>query len=75
MAKEKPLERRKRNNKMKKVCKKCKVFVEGSACPECGGTQTTDAWKGRVHIINPASSEIAKKLKLSKPGTYAIKSR
>jgi DNA-directed RNA polymerase subunit E" len=59
----------------KKVCKKCKVFVEGNACPECGGTQFTDTWKGKVHVIDPANSEIAKKLKLSKPGVYAIKSR
>jgi len=60
---------------MKKVCKKCKVFVEGSACPQCGGTQLTDTWKGRVYVINPESSTIAKKLKLAKPGIYAIKSR
>jgi len=60
---------------MKKVCKKCKSFVSGAACPVCGGEQFTENWKGKVIIFNPAESIIAKKLKIEKKGTYAIKTR
>ena len=43
----------------KKVCKLCKSFVEGTACPLCGGTQFSETWKGKVAIIKPNESEIA----------------
>jgi DNA-directed RNA polymerase subunit E" len=58
-----------------KVCKKCKIFVEHDKCPICQGTQLTENWKGRVIIINPEQSEIARKLQIKKKGTYAIKAR
>ena len=60
---------------MKKVCKKCRVFVKESTCPECGGNQFSETWKGRVVIFNPEESIISQKLKIKKPGNYAIKSR
>jgi len=60
---------------MKKVCKKCRIFVEGTTCPSCGGTQLSETWKGRVYVINPENSVIAKKLKIEKPGLYAIKTK
>jgi len=60
----------------RKVCKKCKVFVEGAQiCPECGGNQFTESWKGRVIIFKPGESEIAKQMKIAKKGIYAIKTR
>lgn len=60
---------------MKKVCKRCKIFVEEAACPICKGTEFTETWKGRIVIFNPQESEIAKKLKITKEGAYAIKTR
>ena len=58
---------------MKKVCKKCKLFVEGSNCPICKSNQFTDSWKGKLIIIDPEKSEIAKKLDITVKGEYAIK--
>ncbi len=59
----------------KKVCKKCKVFVEGSECPICKSTVFSTNWQGRVTVINAAESEIAKKVGFTENGEYAIKVR
>lgn len=59
----------------KKVCKKCKIFFEGDNCPICSGTETTETWKGKLVVFKPGESEIAKNLKITKEGTYAIKTR
>ena len=60
---------------MKKVCKKCKIFVKDSTCPKCGGSGFTETWKGRVVIFNTQDSVIAQRLKITEPGVYAIKTR
>lgn len=57
---------------MKKVCKKCKLFVKGDECPICHGHEFSESWKGRIIIIDP-KSEIAQKLGLPAKGEYAIK--
>ena len=58
----------------KKACKTCKMIYEGEEkCPNCGSTEFVDNWKGKVLIFNPEESEIAKNLKVTKKGTYAIK--
>ena len=44
----------------KKACKNCKIFVKGSECPICRSTDLTTSWKGRIIIMNPEKSEIAK---------------
>jgi len=59
--------------KGQKVCKKCKIIVEGEECPICHGNALTDNWKGKIIIFDPEKSEIAKKLKISQKGTFAIK--
>ena len=59
----------------KKACKNCKVFVKGSECPLCKGTDFTTSWKGRVIIFNSDKSEIAKKMGIKVKGEYAIKTR
>ncbi|MBM3200584.1 DNA-directed RNA polymerase subunit E'' [Candidatus Woesearchaeota archaeon] len=59
----------------KKVCKKCKVFVKGNECPLCHGNQFTESWQGRVNVINPDKSSIAKKINVKTKGEYAIKVR
>ncbi len=59
----------------KRVCKRCRIFIEGNKCPICSGSEFTEGWKGRVIILNPSESEIAKKISINKEGTYAIKTR
>lgn len=58
---------------MKKVCKKCKLFVEGAVCPACKGNQFSENWKGRIFISDPAKSEIAQEMEIQVKGEYAIK--
>lgn len=60
---------------MKKVCKKCRIFVEGSECPICKNSNFTETWKGRISILDVAKSEIAKKVGIEVKGEYAIKVR
>jgi len=58
-----------------KACKKCRfIFEDGEKCPKCGSTSLTESWKGKIEVINPEKSEIAKQLKLTEKGVYAIKS-
>jgi len=59
----------------KKVCKKCKVFVEGSECPVCKGNQFSTNWQGRLSILDANKSVIAKKIEITSKGEYAIKVR
>ncbi|HLD02510.1 MAG TPA: transcription elongation factor subunit Spt4 [Candidatus Nanoarchaeia archaeon] len=59
----------------KKVCRKCKIIVEGNACPLCKGDSFTDNWKGRIFVTDADKSEIAKKIGIKSKGEYAIKIR
>jgi DNA-directed RNA polymerase subunit E" len=61
--------------KNKKVCKKCKLFVEGDKCPACESTTFSDSWKGRVYIADSQKSIIAEKIGAKIKGEYAIKVR
>lgn len=58
-----------------KACKICKMIYEGEECPNCGSKEYVEDFKGKVVIENPEKSEIAQKLKVSKAGFYAIKTR
>ena len=58
---------------MRKVCRKCKIFVTGSECPICKGKDLTESWRGIVIVLDPKESEIAEKLNIKVPGKYAIK--
>jgi len=61
--------------KKAKACKKCRfIFEEGDKCPKCASNNVTENWKGKIEIVNPEQSEIAKELKLSEKGVYTIKS-
>ncbi len=59
----------------KKVCKTCKMFVEGGECPICKSNQFSTNWQGRVHFLDINKSEIAKKINTKAKGEYAIKCR
>ena len=56
-----------------KACKKCKLIYEGSECPSCKSKDFSENFKGKVEIMEPDKSEIAKQLKVTKKGTYAIR--
>jgi len=58
-----------------KVCKKCKLFVQGKECPICKGSTFSENWKGKLIILDPPKSEIAKKIGITAKGEYAIKVR
>jgi len=58
---------------VRKVCKNCDLIYEGDKCPNCGSQEYTEEVKGRLAIINPEKSQVAKKINKDKEGTYAIK--
>jgi len=60
---------------MKKVCRKCKIFVSGSECPICKGNQFSESWNGKINVTDAEKSEIAKKIEITVKGEYAIKVR
>jgi len=60
---------------MKKACKKCKLFVEGEVCPACKSNQFSTNWQGRLIVLDPNKSSIAKKMGITFKGEYAIKVR
>jgi len=59
---------------IEKACKNCNMIYEGDRCPGCGSQEYTEDIKGRMIIIDPENSEIAKQLKIAKKGTYVIAS-
>lgn len=59
----------------KKVCKSCKIFVEGSECPLCKGSNFSNVWQGRVYLLDTNKSDVAKKINVTVKGEYAIKCR
>ena len=58
-----------------KVCKKCKAIYEGEACPACGSKEFSETIKGRIIVLNPEKSEIAKNINIKNAGNFAIKNR
>ena len=60
---------------MKKVCKSCKIFVQGTECPLCKGASFTETWKGRIIALDVEKSEILKNIGIQSKGEYAIKVR
>ncbi|MEK6758041.1 MAG: transcription elongation factor subunit Spt4 [Nanoarchaeota archaeon] len=59
-----------------KACKVCNIIYEsGDKCPRCGSKESTESFKGRIVIVNPEESEIAKKLNIKEKGNFAIKTR
>jgi len=57
----------------KKVCKKCKVFVDGETCPICKRNTFSTNWQGRIYFMDVANSTIAKNINVELKGEYAIK--
>jgi len=60
---------------MRKVCKNCKIFVDGGECPLCKSTNFVTNWKGRIAVIDTERSAIGQKIGIKVKGEYAIKAR
>lgn len=58
-----------------KACKNCRFISNGSICPNCKSTNLSDDWSGLLILIDPSSSEIARKMGIASPGKYAIRVR
>ncbi len=58
-----------------KACKICKTIHEEKLCPKCESKEHTEAFKGKIIVLNPEQSEIAKKIGLTEKGEFAIKTR
>jgi DNA-directed RNA polymerase subunit E" len=58
-----------------RVCRDCHRLVEGEACSMCGTTNLTTDWAGYLVIIDPARSDVAKRMNITVPGRYALKVR
>ena len=61
--------------KRSKVCRSCRVFVNGKKCSMCEGTEFSSTWAGIAIIMDPTKSEVAKKMDVAVPGKYALKVR
>jgi DNA-directed RNA polymerase subunit E" len=61
--------------KVVRVCRECHRVVEGETCVICGTANLSEDWAGYLVIIDPEHSEIAKKMKITLPGRYALKVR
>ena len=59
-----------------KACKICKtIYFNESKCPNCGSKEFTDSFKGKMFLLAPGKSEIAKNLGMETKGEFAIKTR
>ena len=58
-----------------KACRKCGYLVESQVpkCLVCGSVNFSMEYEGLIIILNKDESEVAKKLKKSVNGKYAIK--
>ncbi len=58
----------------KKACKHSKLLIND--IKECPADDTlANSWQGRINVLDPEKSEIAKKVGHDKAGEYAIKVR
>jgi len=55
------------------ACRKCKCITTGKVCPACKSSDLTPDWQGIVVVANPEESRIAKTLKITVKGKYALK--
>ncbi len=63
---------------MVKACKICHLITKdkgASACSNCKTNDFSTDYSGEVFIVNPAESEISKRMKIDKPGHYALRVR
>jgi len=44
-------------------------------CPNCKSSNLSDDWSGLVVIVEPSTSEVAKRMGITAPGRYALRVR
>ena len=52
-----------------------KVKVPEARCPQCTGASLSADWQGLTIVLDPSRSEVARKLGVEIPGSYALKVR
>jgi DNA-directed RNA polymerase subunit E" len=58
------------------ACKKChRVVGKAKVCPACRGISFSADWKGYVVVRDPENSQIARALKITQEGSYALRVR
>ncbi|HIG98496.1 TPA: DNA-directed RNA polymerase subunit E'' [Candidatus Woesearchaeota archaeon] len=60
---------------MKRVCRQCRTMIEEGNCPICHNSDFATTWQGRITVVEPDKSFLAKKSGISKEGDYAIRVR
>ena len=58
-----------------KACKNCRFISNGPVCPNCKSNNLSDDWSGLVVILEPNTSEVAKRMGIKAPGRYALRVR
>jgi RNA polymerase subunit RPABC4/transcription elongation factor Spt4 len=58
-----------------KACLNCKRIYEGDKCPNCGHTQSSDTFKGKIYVFNAEESEMANNMKINAKGLFTIKTK
>lgn len=60
----------------REVCKKTKKFMDDPNFKDHKAISgTTNNWQGRIFVVNPDKSDVAKIMGLEERGEYAIKIR
>ncbi len=58
-----------------KACKHCKMIFEGASCPNCQSTDSVDNFKGKITVLDPENSEVAKNMGIKGKGVFALRLR
>jgi len=58
-----------------KACRNCSYLTTETTCPNCKSTSFSDDYSGLVILFDPENSAIAKAMKATKKGRYALKVR
>ena len=58
-----------------RACRTCKIIIDENVCPVCKGTDLSDDYSGLLIVIDPETSQLAKKIEIEKEGRYALKIR
>lgn len=57
-----------------KACTRCHRLMDNDRCAICN-IPSSKNWSGFLIVVNPEKSGIAKELKISLPGEYALRVR
>jgi len=58
-----------------KACAECHFISTQAACPNCKSTSLSDDFTGLVIVFDPGGSAIAKAMKATRKGRYALRVR